>query len=174
MHPTQGVTRLHPSAGEGHPPGRLIVVCGIPGAGKTTMARRLEADRGGLRLAPDEWMSALRIDLHDAGLRAAIEAAQWELARAALGEGRTVIIEWGTWTRTERDGLAATARRLGAMVELHVGETDPEVCWTRVERRQQEAGPGSRPLTRDEVYAAAACFEIPDAAELARYDPPRD
>ncbi len=38
---------------------RLILTCGLPGAGKTTLARQLAADRSALRLTKDEWMWAL-------------------------------------------------------------------------------------------------------------------
>ena len=38
---------------------RLILTCGLPGAGKTTLAQQLAADRDALRLTKDEWMWAL-------------------------------------------------------------------------------------------------------------------
>ncbi len=38
---------------------RLILTWGLPGAGKTTFARQLAADRGAVRLTKDEWMWAL-------------------------------------------------------------------------------------------------------------------
>src|SRR5205823_1352079 len=38
---------------------RLILTCGLPGAGKTALARRLAADRGAVRLTKDEWLWAL-------------------------------------------------------------------------------------------------------------------
>ncbi|MEK7765765.1 MAG: AAA family ATPase, partial [bacterium] len=44
---------------------RLIIVCGLPGSGKTTLAKRLEGQLGAIRFAPDEWMEALSIDLYD-------------------------------------------------------------------------------------------------------------
>ena len=104
--------------GEGS--GRLILVCGLPGAGKTTVATQLEAELGALRLCPDEWMAELGIDLFDGGVRATIEARQWELAQVLLGAGGTVVIEWGLWRRWERDRLRDRARELGAAVRAPV------------------------------------------------------
>lgn len=38
---------------------RLILTCGFPGAGKTTLAAQLAADRHAVRLTKDEWLWAL-------------------------------------------------------------------------------------------------------------------
>ncbi|MEP7216945.1 MAG: AAA family ATPase [Anaerolineaceae bacterium] len=40
-------------------PARLILVCGLPGAGKTTLARQLERQLPAIRLCCDEWLSEL-------------------------------------------------------------------------------------------------------------------
>jgi len=37
---------------------RLILTCGLPGAGKSTLARQLAANRSALRLTTDEWLWA--------------------------------------------------------------------------------------------------------------------
>jgi predicted kinase len=37
----------------------LVLIVGLPGAGKTTLARRLEVERAALRFTPDEWMKAM-------------------------------------------------------------------------------------------------------------------
>ncbi|MCC7188403.1 MAG: AAA family ATPase, partial [Anaerolineales bacterium] len=44
---------------------RLIIVCGLPGSGKTTLAKCFEEDLHAVRLSPDEWMDALSINLYD-------------------------------------------------------------------------------------------------------------
>jgi len=77
--------------------GRLIIVCGLPGSGKTTHAKALESRLRAVRFCPDEWMDALSIDLYGEERRAKIEALQRKIARELLALGLTVIIEWGLW-----------------------------------------------------------------------------
>jgi predicted kinase len=63
---------------------RLIIVCGLPGSGKTALAKVLEVKHGAVRLSADEWMDALAIDLYDEARRAKIAALQWEIGRRLL------------------------------------------------------------------------------------------
>jgi predicted kinase len=107
MGPTLRVAMKTLSAGA-----RLIIICGLPGSGKTTRARWLEAHVGAACLDPDEGMAALALDLWDEAARARVEALQWALARTLLSRGLTVAIEWGTWARAERDALRTGARAL--------------------------------------------------------------
>jgi predicted kinase len=152
---------------------RLVLVCGLPGSGKTTEAERVAADLGAVRLSPDDWMRALGIDLFDQSARGRVEALQWELAQELLALGTSVVIEWGFWTRAERDTLRDAARRLGAAVELCFLDEPVDVLWERVVSRGREEAWGSRAITRAELEEWAAGFEAPDAAELALYDPPQ-
>jgi predicted kinase len=55
-------------------PGRLILVCGLPGSGKTTLSRELEHRLRAIRLCPDDWLEALGLNLHRADVRDKIEA----------------------------------------------------------------------------------------------------
>ena len=121
--------------------GRLIIVCGLPGSGKTTLAKSLEGKLRAIRLAPDEWMDALSIDLYDETSRAKIEALQWELGQALLQRGLVVIVEWGTWGKSERDALRLGARALGAAVELHYVSAPPDVLFDRIQHRARENPP---------------------------------
>jgi len=78
--------------------GCLIIVCGLPGSGKTTHAHRLVTERGGVRFSPDDWMSALGVNLWDAAMRERVEALQWLMAKDLLRVGGTAIVEWGSCT----------------------------------------------------------------------------
>jgi predicted kinase len=144
----------------------LIIVCGLPGAGKTTHARRLETEFHAVRFCPDEWMSALSLDLYDGQRREKIEALQWKLARELLALGLTVIIEWGTWARSERETLRTGAKALGAAVELHHLSAPVEVLFERIQRRGLE----NPPLEPAQLDAWAAAFEMPTPEELLLYD----
>src|SRR5690348_1028129 len=108
---------------------KLIIVCGLPGSGKTTHAKQLETKLHGVRFCPDEWMDALAVDLWDEKMRARIEPLQWELGQELLALGVSVIIEWGTWGRSERDALRLRARELGAAVELHYVSASVDVLF---------------------------------------------
>lgn len=145
---------------------RLIIVCGLPGSGKTTLARSLESRLGALRLSPDEWMSALAINLWDEPARARIEALQWSLAQRMLELGNIVIIEWGTWGRSERDALRLGARALGAAVELHYLAVTPDVLWQRVQHRANE----DPPVTREQMDDWFNIFQAPTKEEIALFD----
>jgi len=148
--------------------GRLIIVCGLPGSGKTTHARHLETRLGAVRLSPDEWMTALEIDLADEKRRAMIESLQWVLAQQLLTRGLTVAIEWGTWGRAERDSLRLGARALGAAVELHYVRASPDVLFERVQRRGAE----HPPISREALDRWVAAFQEPTVEELTLFDEP--
>jgi predicted kinase len=145
---------------------KLIIVCGLPGSGKTTHAKRLEGELGAVRLCPDEWLNALAIDVWDEDRRGKIEALQWESGKKLLSLGLTVIIEWGTWGRSERDELRLGARALGASVELHYLSAPADVLFDRIQRRGLEAPP----ITREMVSRWFETFQPPTPEERALFD----
>jgi predicted kinase len=144
------------------------MVCGLPGAGKTTLARKLEHQLRAVRMCPDEWMEELAIDLWDEARRAKIEAFQWKLGQKLLEVGQTIIIEWGTWARAERDQLRKTAREHGAAVELHYVSAPFEVLFERLQQRGLE----NPPIRLDQLQHWATLFDVPTAEEMALYDGP--
>jgi predicted kinase len=146
--------------------GRLIVVCGLPGSGKTTLALALKSRLRAIRFSPDDWMDALCVSLYREDVREKIEALQWKLTQDLLALGCTVIIEWGTWARSERDMLRLVARELGAAVELHYLTAPVDVLFERLQRRGRE----NPPIERDALARWAEIFQVPTAEEMALFD----
>lgn len=144
----------------------MIIVCGLPRSGKTTLARALAARLRAVRFAPDEWMAALAINIYDEEKRGQIEALQWKFAQELLALGLIVIIEWGTWGRSERDALRLGARALGAAVELHYLSAPADVLFERIQRRGME----NPPIRRDEVSRWRELFQAPTSEERALFD----
>jgi len=145
-----------------------MILCGLPGSGKTTLGTKLASRLGAVRFAPDEWMDALSIDIYDEAMRAKIEALQWKLGQQLLALGLIVIIEWGTWGRSERDTLRLGARALGAAVELHFLSAPADVLFERIQRRGME----NPPIERSELSRWAEMFQAPTPEEMALYDEP--
>jgi len=140
----------------------------LPGSGKTTLAKELEGRLRAIRFSPDEWMDALSLDVYDEERRGKIEALQWKFGQELLALGLTVIIEWGTWGRSERDTLRLGARALGAAVELHYLAAPADVLFDRIERRRLE----NPPIERDALSRWFEMFQIPTPEEMALFDKP--
>jgi predicted kinase/GNAT superfamily N-acetyltransferase len=147
---------------------RLIIVCGLPGSGKTSHAKQVEQALHGVRFCPDEWIEAIGGSLWDSEARQRIEKLQWNIAQRILSLGRSVVIEWGTWTRSERDVLRTTARQLGAAVELHFLDAPVEVLFDRIRHRKAE----TPAITLDDIRRWVQMFERPSSEEIAVFDAP--
>lgn len=155
--------------------GTLILVSGPSGAGKTTLARRLENERGAIRLSPDDWIEAILSspdDLRERDrLRDPVENLQWDLARKWLAIGLTVILENGFWSEEERTLYAVEAVELGVLVELHVVVPATfQALWERVHQRNESLTSPLWAMSEEEARHAYDLFESPTAGELAFYD----
>lgn len=147
----------------------LFMMVGLSGAGKTTLAKQIEAERGALRLTPDEWMDALGIDLFDEPMRAKIEALQWAVASRALKFGMDVILDFGFWSREEREDFVSRAREIGAETEICFLDVPIEELRRRVRARNEA---GSVRIEMEQLESYAELFESPAREELERFSFP--
>ncbi|HEY1986782.1 MAG TPA: ATP-binding protein [Terracidiphilus sp.] len=146
----------------------MTLICGLPGSGKTTLAKALEARLRAVRFSADEWMEALCLNLRDEEKRAKVEALQWGWGQRLLALGLTVIIEWGTWGRAERDVLRHGARALGVAVELRYLSEPLGRLYERLQRRGVE----EPPIDRVELSRWMESFEAPTDEEMRLFDEP--
>ena len=148
---------------------RLVLLCGLPASGKTTLARELAESYGAVRLNPDEWEFALDVDPFDEAFQTRLEAQFWELAQQLLVLGTSVVLEWGFWARSERDEKRETARTLGVAVELRFLDAPHEELVRRVTARHAAGGIA---ITESHMEQYRSTFQPPTDDELALYDPP--
>lgn len=125
----------------------IHLIHGFVGAGKTTFSKKLAAERGALRLSPDDWMCALYgvnpPAEHFAEYDRRIKAVMWETAAGAIGAGADVILDYGFWTRADRDDYRQRAAALGAEAILYCLQCPEEIMRKRALKRSAEMPPGA-------------------------------
>lgn len=148
----------------------LTLLCGLPGSGKTTYARRLEA-AGAIRFGADDWLVPLfghhmPRELFDAR-RKVMRDLQWDLAAKLLSAGVDVVLDDGFWRMQERDEYRARAADLGAAANLLYFPVPDAELWRRLDQRNQNLPPGTFEIDRVALAQFNALFEEPLPAEQA-------
>jgi predicted kinase len=144
----------------------LFLLCGLPGSGKTTLAKQLEHEHHVLRLSPDEWMASVCGDLYNEAKRAAVEALQWHIAARVLTLGGDVILENGFWSRRERDDYRSSGEALGARVELHFLDVARAQLWSRLDKRNTYLPPATARIDEASLDLWISRFEPPTPDEF--------
>lgn len=148
----------------------LFLTVGLPGAGKTTRAKRLAAEHRALRLTPDEWMIPL-FNHNDAnGKRNVLEGRLIWLALEALRVDVNVVLDYGCWARVERIAIRSLAQSAGAAYRLVYLPIDEATMRARIAHRQQATPEQTFPMSDADITRWRAQFEEPDADELANGD----
>lgn len=112
-------------------------MCGPSGAGKTTYARRLEAD-GMVRLSFDAgiWARGITGGQVPEAVREEIRAELREELLRLVSEGRDVVLDFSFWSRAMRDEWRALLTPLGIVPETVYLATDRETVLARMAKRR--------------------------------------
>lgn len=157
----------------------LHFVCGSTGAGKTTFARRLAEETGGVFFPIDAWMSALfwmdapdpiRPDWATERIERC-RAIIWRTALDVARRGTPCLLEIGFTTHAVRARYATLAAEAGLPVRLHFLDVPAEERWRRVDARNREASDQlAFPVTRAMFDYVEGMWEPPSSDEMAACD----
>ena len=147
----------------------LFLMVGLPGSGKTTRAKEIETEYNALKLTPDDWIiekydNNLSPEEHDK-VRAEIEKQMWEMAQEKLKAGRNAILDFGFWSKSERDEKRQTAKKLGAKTKIIFLDASVDELWKRASVRP-ESQKGILHFTKADLEKWQKTFQKPDNEEL--------
>ena len=140
---------------------------GLPGAGKTTLARRIADEQAILRLTPDDWMAPLFGDNDAHGRRDILEGRMVWVAHQVLSSGASVILDFGCWSPEERYAVRAVADTVGVRFRLHYVEVDEPERRARAAHRWRTQAETTFPMSDADHDRFLRSFRPPSTAELA-------
>ncbi|WP_230855274.1 AAA family ATPase [Arthrobacter terrae] len=116
---------------------RAVFMCGPAGAGKSTVARRLERE-GMVRISFDEvaWDMGLRTMPLDAESQRVIEASLQDRIAGLIKAGSDVVLDFSFWSRRMREDYRNMLRPLGIEPETIYMATPRTVALARIRARR--------------------------------------
>ncbi|MDH6132009.1 putative kinase [Kitasatospora sp. MAA4] len=147
--------------------GDVVMMCGLPGSGKTTYAKALER-RGYTRLSIDEvvWQ---RIG-HDAAdldpdeyerHRSTAEQELWEQLTQLLAMRQPVVLDYSFWNRATRERYKALIESHGCRWQLIRLRVDLDTLRRRLAARNVLDGANSVTVSEELLERYAAGFQEP-------------
>lgn len=145
----------------------VVLMCGLPGAGKTTYAKTLERT-GHVRLSVDEEMwrqdreLAARFDTPEYfDFTVRVERQLRTRLTELIADGRDVVVDLSFWSRQRREEYKALITAHGAAWQLVYFGVPREELLRRLARRKLRPGPNSAPVGPAYLDKFIAGFEPP-------------
>ncbi len=146
---------------------KLIILCGMPGVGKTTYAKKLESENKFKRLSLDEMVSekysGQKCDLGIKEYAAKYEAIQDIIS--VIKDGESVILDYGFFKQKERDFYRSLAKDYGIKSEVHFVKTDYDTQLSRVLARNAEED-NIHHIDKEILDFLITLFEVPSDEDV--------
>lgn len=152
---------------------KVILICGKICSGKTWYARQLRQQENAVILSTDEVTYDLTDNAQGEGYSAFAKRVNGYLRKKTVelvGVGCNVILDWGFWTRAERQEITEYFWSRGVPVQWHYMDISDE-RWQRnieIRNRKIQEGCGGWDFYVDEgLYSKVlSLFEVPGADEI--------
>jgi predicted kinase len=115
----------------------------------------------------DDEVAARGLSLVDYEARFALQPQVEARIPELLATGASVIAEFGSWTRAERDRLRELAAASGSRTELHFVDAPLALCRERILKR---GGVGAEDLAGAVLDSSRELYERPSDDEQRSYD----
>jgi predicted kinase len=151
---------------------KIFLLCGRICSGKSTYANEIKQKYNAVILSCDELMLELFEeqlgDRHNTVLNKA-KKYLYQLAEQIAATNTDVILDFGFWTRSEREKVKAYFNDKGIETELHYIRVSPEVWLSNIERRNRGLhNSGAKNYYIDETMKQLLSeqFQEPDIDEI--------
>jgi predicted kinase len=143
----------------------IYLLCGFIGAGKSTFAKKLEAETGAVRVTKDEW--SIRLIGNDPTIEG---YAQWDNKIIGLSrdfafylaeKGIDVILDEGFWERKTRDEMRTRTNAIGAKLVMYYLDTPIETIRKRVPGRNSNLTKESFEISNEMLEGYLKYWEPP-------------
>jgi carboxylesterase len=155
-------------ANDAHKP-TVHLFCGLPGSGKTRLAKEIESKQRAVRFTLDEWMIALTdasiFDDEYGVVAARLREKIWQTAVSLLNLGIDVILDWSLWNQQKRSEMIANIEAIGANHKLYYLNIPHVVLRKRLAERNEAAQPHTHTIPDAEFLRFAPLFEPPTSDE---------
>ena len=148
----------------------LHFMCGKIASGKTTLARAIAEETGGILICEDVWLGRMypnqHFTLQDYVRRATrLRAALAPHVATLLRLGVPVVFDFAGNTPRDRLWVRSIFESAAADHLLHVLNVSDDVCKARLRARNAEAPEGSQYTTDEDFEAISAYFVAPSPDE---------
>ena len=151
---------------------KVVMVCGKICSGKSTYSEKLRTECYAVMLSVDELMLTFfgqnTGEKHDEYVRKVKEYLLKKIPEL-ISVGLSVILDWGFWTRQERDFTKNFCRMRDIDCELHYIDITDEVWKQCIKKRNETESAGKSEfyfIDKALFEKFSSVFEIPDKSEI--------